>query len=267
MPTVKQTWNAEDYAKNSSAQLQWAQELMSKLALRGSEAVLDIGCGDGKISAQLTQAVGNGCVLGIDLSGEMIQLATQHYPRAQHPNLSFRQMDAADIRVAEKFDIAFSNATLHWVRDHAAVLRGVHGVLNTGGKILFQMGGRGNAGDVFKAIEAVTQQPQWRPYFKSFTSPYYFYGPQEYETWLAENGFRLQRAELIPKDMQHRGVEGLSGWLRTTWFPYTDCLPEDLRAAFLGEVVAAYTSAFPLDASGNSHVNMVRLEVEAVALK
>jgi len=81
-----------------------------------------------------------------------------------------------------------------------------------------------------------------------------------------ESGFRLQRAELVAKDMQHRGAEGLAGWLRTTWFPYTDCLPKELRDGFLTEVVKTYTSAFPIDASGNSHVKMQRLEVEALAL-
>jgi trans-aconitate methyltransferase len=266
MQTAKHQWDAEDYAKNSSAQLAWAQELIAKLDLCGSEAVLDMGCGDGKISAQLARAVGSGRVLGIDLSDSMIRFASRQHPRTENPNLSFRQMDATNIRLPERFDIVFSNATLHWVHDHVAVLRGVHGALNRGGRILFQMGGHGAVAEVLNAIEEVMRHPRWLHYFADFTSPYHFYGPEEYGKWLSECGFRPQRVELIEKDMQHRGVEGLTGWLRTTWFPYTDCLPGDLREAFLAEVVAAYTSTFPIDASGNSHVRMVRLEVAAVAL-
>ena len=128
------------------------------------------------------------------------------------------------------------------------------------------MGGKGNAADVFSAIEAVIQDSNWRQYFENFASPYYFYSPDEYEAWLLENGFLLQRMELVAKDMRHRGAEGLAGWLRTTWFPYTDCLPEEFRDAFLAEVVKTYTSAFSIDASGNSHVKIQRLEVEALAL-
>lgn len=56
------------------------------------------------------------------------------------------------------------------------------------------------------------------------------------------------------------------GWLRTTWFPYADRLPVELRDVFLSEVVAAYIDAYPIDALGNTHVRMVRLEVEAYAL-
>lgn len=266
MQLGQQKWNAEDYAQNSSAQLQWAQELISKLNLQGDESVLDIGCGDGKISAQLSQALEKGNVIGIDQSEEMIDLATEKFPLDQYPNLSFKHMDATNIQFSRKFNVAFSSATLHWVRNHLVVLQGVRTCLKTGGKILIQMGGRGNAADVFNAMQKVIQFPQWTSYFKDFTPPYYFYGPEEYQEWLTASGFDVVRVELIQKDMQHQGVEGLLGWLRTTWFPYTNRLPAELRDTFLEEVVAAYITMHPIDRLGNTHVNMVRLEVEASAL-
>lgn len=265
MKAAKHKWNAEDYAKNSSAQLGWAQELIAKLALSGNESVLDIGCGDGKITAQIARTVSSGRVLGIDLSDSMIRFASSRHPSTRNPNLSFRQMDAADIRLPERFDIAFSNATLHWVQDHVAVLRGVHGALNGGGKILFQMGGYGAVAEVLGAIREVMRQSRWSHYFEGFTSPYHFYGPAEYEKWLSECGFQPKRVELIEKDMQHSGLDGLTDWLRTTWFPYTDCLPGEFREAFLAAVVETYTLSFPIDTKGHSHVRMVRLEVEGIA--
>ena len=261
---MQHKWNAEDYAKNSSAQSQWAQELIAKLALLGGESVLDIGCGDGKISAQLSLSVKGGSVLGIDLSADMIRLAREQFPAQSYPNLSFRQMDATDIQPAGKFDVAFSNAVLHWIADHEAVLRGVHACLKSGGKILFQMGGQGNAGEVFDAIDEVIQHPEWRSHFQGFTPPYHFYGPEKYNEWLLKSGFRPVRTELMPKDMQHQGKEGLKGWLRTTWFPYVNRLPSPLRNAFLDEVVEMYMATHPLDAQSNTHVKMVRLEIEAV---
>jgi trans-aconitate 2-methyltransferase len=266
MRSVKHTWKADDYAKNSSAQLEWAQELIAKLALQGFESVLDIGCGDGKISAQLARKVKNGKVIGIDSSESMIQRATEQFPETTNPNLSFRLMDATKIQLSEKFDVAFSNATLHWVKDHGAVLRGVHNCLKSGGKILFQMGGRGNATEAFSVITEILQRPQWRRYFMGFTLPYHFYGPEDYEGWLRETGFHPVRVELIPKDMQHAGVEGLKGWFRTTWFPLTDRLPVEFREAFLLELVETYTAAHPVDNLGNTHVKMLRLEVEAYAV-
>jgi trans-aconitate 2-methyltransferase len=266
MRSAKHQWDADDYANNSSAQLQWAEELIAKLALQGTESVIDIGCGDGKITAQLAHIVKYGCVLGIDSSESMVQLATEQFPPTTNPNVSFLHMDATEIRLSQRFDVAFSNATLHWVEDHIAVLHGVHSCLSPGGKILFQMGGRGNAAEVSGAIREIMQRPQWQQYFEVFTSPYHFYGPRDYGVWLSETGFRPARVELIPKDMQHGGAKGLMGWLRTTWFPYTDCLPVELRNAFLEELVETYTAVHPPDAYGTIHVKMVRLEVEAYAL-
>lgn len=263
--TTLQQWNARDYAQHSSAQLQWAEELIPKLGLQGHESLLDLGCGDGKITALIAARLDRGRVLGIDLSADMIQLANTQFPPATYPNLSFAQMDVSRIELDQRFDIAFSNAALHWVADHRAVLRGVRNCLRPGGRLLFQMGGRGNAAGMLAALEKVLDHPQWREHFRGFANPYSFYGPEDYRVWLLQTGFRPLRLELIPKDMYHPDDAGLLGWLRTTWFPYTDRLPVDQREAFLAEVVEAYLTAHPVDASGRTHVGMVRLEVEAHA--
>jgi trans-aconitate 2-methyltransferase len=263
---MKYNWNADDYAENSSAQQQWAEELIAKLALSGRESVIDIGCGDGRTTAQFARMVNDGRVLGIDSSESMIRRASAQFPASAIPNLSFRQMDATEIRLGEKFDIAFSNATLHWVKDQIAVLNGVHSCLKTGGKILFQMGGSGNAAGVFDAVREVTCSPKWERYFEGLPSPYHFHVPEDYRVWLGEAGFLPSRVELIPKDMQHEGPVGLASWLRTTWFPYTDRVPAEHREALLGELVETYLAAHPVDDAGRTHVGMVRLEVEASAL-
>src|SRR6188474_563268 len=108
-------WDAEDYAKNSSQQAKWARELMDRLALRGEEWVLDVGAGDGKVTAELAGRVPGGRVGGIDQSAEMVQFARERFAAAG--NLQFRQMGAEKIEMTERFDVVFSNATLHWVRD------------------------------------------------------------------------------------------------------------------------------------------------------
>jgi trans-aconitate methyltransferase len=125
------------------------------------------------------------------------------------------------------------------------------------------MGGRGNAATVLDAIDAVLKMPRWAGYFKGFTFPYAFYGPEEYRSWMEALGFQVNRAELLPKDMVHGGAEAFAAWLRTTWLPYTERVPEPLREEFIREVVAAHARMRPPDADGNIHFTMVRLEVEA----
>ncbi len=87
-------WNPEDYAKNSDAQLKWARELREKLDLQGNESVLDVGCGDGKITADFAVALPKGRVVGVDSSAQMIDYATRTYADTQYPNLSFACNDA-----------------------------------------------------------------------------------------------------------------------------------------------------------------------------
>jgi len=253
-------WNAKDYADNSTAQLSWAKELISKLNLQGNESLLDIGCGDGKITASIANTLPDGCAVGIDRIESMIKHAKDQFSL---PNLSFYAMDATKISLKEKFDIAFSNAVLHWVHDHKSVLTSLKNHLTSNGKILFQMGGYGNAEDIQAVINGLITSDQWQEYFTGFVVPYRFCTIEDYEQWLAETGFEAKRIQLIPKDMIHKNAEGLKGWLRTTWFPYTDQLPDSKKEDFLDNIVEQYLAEHPVDSEGKTHVKMVRLEVEA----
>jgi len=257
-------WDAEDYAKNSSNQQRWARELIQKLDLAGSERVLDVGCGDGKVSAEIAAHLPQGAVVGVDVSDAMIALAQQRFGAASHPNLRFQKEDAGRLPFSNEFDVVFSNATLHWVLDHPPVVRGIANSLKPGGKVLLQMGGKGNIADMLNVVNPLIAAPRWARYFENFGFPYGFYAPQDYAAWLPAAGLKAVRLELFPKDMVHAGWAGLAGWVRTTKIPYTQRVPEAEREAFIGEVVDAYLAQFPLDAQGNAHVRMLRLEVEAV---
>ena len=256
-------WDAEDYVAHSAAQQIWARELIEKLHLRGDEAVLDIGCGDGRATAMIAERLPEGSVLGVDRSPNMIAMAQAQFPLGDHPNLRFRQMDARHIELPPAFDVAFSTAALHWVDDHEAVLGGVRRSLKPAGRLLFQMGGRGNLAAACEVGEEIVARPRWRGYFTGFSSPYHFYTPEDYEVLLPQAGLRVTRVEFFAKDMPHVGRGAFLGWLRTTWIAYTERLPAELRDAFCDDVADAYAAVRLPDAEGVIHVKMMRLEVEA----
>jgi trans-aconitate 2-methyltransferase len=256
-------WNASDYARNSAAQFGWAQELIEKLGLRGGERVLDLGCGDGKVTAGIAGRVPRGSVSGVDRSWAMVRLAQQQFTRAGWPNLGFLQADASALPFTGGFDVVFSNAVLHWVIDHRPVLAGIARALAPGGRVLLQMGGRGNAAEIIAVLDAIRAQAEWRAWFADFRFPYGFYDPQAYASWLREAGLSARRVELLPKDMQHNGREGLAGWIRTTWLPYLERIPAERREEFIAAICTGYLAGHPADEHGVIHVKMVRLEVEA----
>jgi trans-aconitate 2-methyltransferase len=257
------SWDAADYSRHSAQQQKWARELIVKLDLRAHESVLDIGCGDGKVTAEIAAAVPGGHVVGIDLSDEMIRFARTQFTGPAYPHLRFEPMDAGALNFTAEFEVVFSNAVLHWVADHRPVLAGIARALKPGGRMLLQMGGAGNAATIIEAINELIDQPQWRTYFEGFPSPYHFYGPAEYRAWLTAAGLMPMRVELIPKDMVQAWPEGLAGWLRSTWWPYPQQVPEPRRAEFMAAMLEACVKRHPPDAQGNVHLPMVRLEVEA----
>ena len=108
-------FDAGKYRQSASHQTEWGAKLIAELDLRGDERILDLGCGDGVVTAQLAELVPSGEVVGIDSSQNMIAAA-----QALASNrLSFRRLDINDLDYEAEFDLIFSNAALHWVKDHS----------------------------------------------------------------------------------------------------------------------------------------------------
>jgi trans-aconitate 2-methyltransferase len=256
-------WDAADYARHSAGQEQWARELLGRAALAPDERVLDLGCGDGRITAAIARLVPEGSVLGIDLSADMVRHAAGHFPAREYPNLGFEQADARALPFDRAFTFIFSSAVLHWIRDHRPVVAGIARALAPGGRCLLQMGGRGNGAEAVRAFDDVCRDPTWQPWYEGFESTYGFHGDDDYRLWLREAGLTADRVELIEKDMVHADREAFLGWLRTAWHPYTSPVPADRRAALIDAVVDRYLDQHPPDAEGRVHVLMIRLQVEA----
>jgi len=257
------TWNAADYSRSSPAQARWAQELIAKLRLRGNERVLDIGCGDGKVTAELARSLPGGDITGVDSSPEMIRFACDHFPRSEYRNLSFMQADARALPFSEEFDIVFSNAALHWIPDHKPVLAGIARSLRPEGKLLIQMGCKRNAEQILGVGDIVQERPEWAKYFRGFSFTFGFFDSAEYRAWLIESGFEPLRVELIRKDMTYTSRQDLAAWIRTTWLPRQERLPESRRSQYIEAVMDEYLKKYPADPDGTIHIRMVRLEAEA----
>jgi trans-aconitate methyltransferase len=175
-------------------------------------------------------------------------------------------MDARKIKFDRQFDLVFSNAALHWVDDHEAILRGAASVLKFGGRLVVSCGGIGNAHEVFLALRPEMRLKRWRGFFRQMPLPYFFYAPGDYEKWLPKFGFKINALKLAPKDATYDGADGLATWLRTTWLPFVQRVPENLRDEFIAAVMTRYLAKHPPDAAGKVHVRMVRLEIEAEKL-
>ena len=124
------------YNQNSQQQWNVAWEALKEIALLGNERILDIGCGSGKVSANIAGRVCNGSVLGLDLSQGMIAFAQKTYAPF-YDNLMFTKGDVLELASSSEFDLIFSSSSLHWILDHEPLLIRVYNALKPGGSILF----------------------------------------------------------------------------------------------------------------------------------
>ena len=223
---ARQSWDPERYARNARFVADLGAPLLDLLDARPCERILDLGCGDGALTAKI--AATGAEVVGVDASAEQIAAA-----RAL--GLDARVMDGERLAFARDFNAVLSNAALHWMKRPDAVLAGVARALKPGGRFVAEMGGAGNVGSVRAAIgDALRRRGQDpAPY-----DPWYFPTPDEYRAKLEAAGFRVRQIEPIPRPTPIPG--DISAWLETFGESFLAALPEgEHRAALVDEVRTA----------------------------
>jgi len=255
-------WDAKDYKNNSKYQEQWARELIAKIKIKPCWNVLDIGCGDGRLTAIVAEKIRKGKVLGIDNSESMVKHAKNEFNGGKYKNLEFISNDARKINFKNKFDLILSNSCLHWVIDHQSLLKRIKMALKPNGKIFIQMGGKGNAQMMVNTVNKIIREDKWEKYFRNFLFPWGFYGAKQYRAWLKQAGLKPDSVKILTRIMRQNKA-GMTAWIRTTWLPYTQRVPEKLRKEFLNEILQRYIEKHPLDSKGLLTLIMKRLEIIA----
>ena len=166
-------WNAERYHAISSPQQAWGLRVLDRLALEGSERVLDLGCGTGRVTAEIAGRVPRGRVIGADRSSAMLQTA-QTWLKAHAPRTALVRVDAAALPFNRAFDAVFSGATFHWIHDHTALFRSLAQALKPGGRLSAQCGGQGNLAVLKGRADQLIRTPRYAPYFENWVEPTYY---------------------------------------------------------------------------------------------
>jgi trans-aconitate 2-methyltransferase len=203
-------FDAEKYKKASTHQKEWGKKLISELNLTGNERILDLGCGDGGITAQLAELVPDGLVTGIDASQGMINSAGKAH-KAQ--NLRFILRDINEIDFENEFDVVISNATLHWIKDHNKLLSNVFKALKSDGIVRFNFAADGNCSTFFKVVRQIIAEKQYAGYFNHFDWPWYMPTIEEYEKLLEMCNFREAKVWGENADRFFPDKDTMIGWV------------------------------------------------------
>ena len=216
------------------------------------EAILDLGCGDGQLTERL--AASGACVVGVDISPEMVEAARGR-------GIEAVEACAESLPFADRsFDAVFSNAVLHWIRDQDAMMAEVRRVLKPGGRFVAEMGGHGNVAAIRVAFMAVLARHGHGDQEEGVNC---YPTPKFYSRRLVHHGFQVERVALIPRPTP-LPESGMEGWLRTFRRGVLSSLPEALRETVVEET-AALLAPVLRDEDGNWTADYVRLRFIARA--
>jgi len=259
---MEHVWQADEYYCHSSAQRNAAVELLGYLRLKGDEQVIDVGCGDGKITAMIASEVPKGEVLGVDVSQEMVDFAKGVFPRESYPNLAFLLKDAQALDFEERFDVIFSSFVLQWLPDKDSFFKGAYHSLKPMGYLAATIP-LGVSDALEQTIAEVTLRSEWREYFQGFSSGWNFISDQKWAELLKMYRFIPMRFVVVPQDAVFGSRELLEKYI-IQWFAYLRPIPDDLKGVFFKQIIDRYLELEPVRENGEVHLRFSRLEILAV---
>ncbi len=255
-------WDARRYHGLSDPQALWAQRVLRRLAPAPGERILDLGCGTARPTLLLSETMGAGHVVGLDLSEAMLReaagritarpvFAGLHDAAVVPVRLSLVRADAAALPFADAFDAVFSTAALHWIPDHGAVFASVYRALAPAGRFVAQCGGAGNLTVLLGRAAGLLRTPPYDRYAPLFSQSWHFPDVPATMLGLERAGFTAIDVALEEAPTVIPERDGFAEFVATICLrPHLAVLPPDLRSPFVGAIVeqsAADPEPFLLD--------------------
>ena len=242
-------WNADRYVKNAAFVSTYGSAVAELLGEIDGQRVLDLGCGDGRLTLEL---VAKGAkVVGIDASTSMIE-------SAKEKGLEAYVIDALELSYDQDFDSVFTNATLHWIPNHPLLAAKVFAALKPGGQFVGEFGGHGNVAAINTAIRATLAKYgfDW-----THKKPVTYSSVQKFQSVLENAGFNVPYIELIPRPTPL--PTGIRGWIETFGSPFLEDAKPNVRQEMVNEIETLLAPALR-DEFGNWTADYIRLRFKSV---
>src|SRR5215471_8095134 len=220
-------------------------ELIGQIGATSPRRVVDLGCGPGELTAELSRRWPSADVLGIDSSEDMISAANEVLAGLPSgTRLRFERQDARDWQPDQPVDVLVSNALLQWIPDHDKLLIRWARQLADGGWLAFQLPGNYDQPSHLE-LRKFAAAPRWRPLLADVELNRQAASPAEYLDLLASEGFEVNAWETTYLHVLTGEDPVLRWYLGTGLRPVLDALDQDQAAEFLAEFGLAMRRAYP----------------------
>ena len=242
---IRRDWNAAAYHRLSEPQFAWGLKVLDRLALLGTERVLDAGCGSGRLTREVRARVPHGLVVGCDFSENMIRAAAKTLGRSMSGALV--RGDLSEMPFNAAFDAVYSTATFHWIRGHDRLFTELRRTLRGGGRLEAQCGGGSNLATIHARADALAAEPIYRAYFVGWRDPWHFATPDDTEGRLRRAGFGIAHCWLEHAPTRFVDADAFRAFLRTVVLrPYLARIPKpEVQTNFLETIVEQAASDDP----------------------
>lgn len=245
MTVAAERWSPERYLRFASERARPFRDLLARVEHPGPRLVADLGCGPGALTASLLERWPDAFVVGVDSSPAMLSRAGR---RARPGRLGFVLANLVDWSPAETPDVIVSNATFHWLPNHASLLDRLMGRLAPGGVLAFQVPANEDAPS-HRAVAELVASEAWRDRLGGTLAP----GARALEWYvghLAEVGCEVDAWQTTYVHIL-AGDDAVLRWLEgTTLRPVLAALGPEARFRFLDQLGERLREAYPRSAWG-----------------
>lgn len=226
----------------------------------GIETVLDVGCGDGQVTARLAKQFPKVQFVGCDISKEMIAFASQKYPSSEYPNLTFLLRDACNLKYEAAFDRIVSFSSLHWISDQKVALQSIYEALKPGGKVLIRATPKSSNNDFKAASMKVILSFKWVTHFMNFKSTHSFHSERDYRKILTGIGFTIDHMEQKKRELVFANRQRLMPFLKGILTPIYH-LPAKKRQDFLNDYYEQLNNLGNVNEKGEVSLHFDKVEL------
>ncbi len=226
-------WDAETYDLVSEPQQEWAREVIDRLHCSGDEAILDAGCGSGRVTRLLAPLVPRGRIVAVDASEQMVAKARENIGDIAQ----VLHQDLLELTLDGPVDLVFSTAVFHHIHDHERLFARCYAALRPGGRLVAQCGGLGNIAGFRAIADAVAARDPYAQHLRGMRAPWNYAAPDKTARRLRGAGFVDTDCWLQPKPTELREPRA---YLATVLLNYhLERLPAELHEPFVADVHAA----------------------------